>query len=238
MPCNRGRLSSTAVTIGSRVGNTEVETASDRPMMKRIAVVMSAASLLLLGCGGGDMSLTEYVEELSIVVDHARERYDELLATRQGAVLVAEGDQLTDYTPHDLKIAIEQVSEIGREVERAVAAIEPPNQIADLHNFYFDFGEDSYTAAYDALAVRAGTAASWEELSASPEMAAYRAALARDKQLCVDLDAEFEATADREVFADTPWIPNELKEVVEAVIGCSGYPEHPEDVYRPPSTAP
>lgn len=206
--------------------------------MKRFLVVISLIGLLLLGCGGGEMSLTEYVEELNTIVDHARERYEELIATRQGAVLVAEGEQLTEYTPHDLQVAIEGVSKIGLEVERAVAAIEPPEQVADLHHLYFDFGEDSYTAAYDALAVRAGTANSWEELSASPEMADYRAALARDKELCVGLDAEFEATKEREVFADTPWIPNELKEVVEAVIGCAGYPEHPEDVYRPPSTTP
>lgn len=207
-------------------------------MMKRFSAVMSMTGLLLCGCSSGEISLTEYVEELDTVVDGARERYEELAASRRGAVLVAEGEQLTEYTPQDLQVALEQVSEIGLEVERAVAAIEPPNQFADLHYFYFDFGEDSYTAAYDALAVRAGTAVSWEELSASPEMEAYRAALARDKQLCVDLDAEFDATADREVFADTPWIPEKLKEVVEAVIGCDGYPEHPEDVYRPPSTTP
>ena len=69
-------------------------------------------------------------------------------------------------------------------------------------------------------------------------MEAYRAALARAKQWCIDLDARFDATAQREVFADTPWLPGEMKEVVEAVLGCEGYPEHPEDVYRPPPTSP
>jgi hypothetical protein len=88
------------------------------------------------------------------------------------------------------------------------------------------------------LAVRAGTAENWEELSDSPEMAAYRHALTEDKQQCADSQTEMNAiTERREVFADTPWVPGELKDVVEAVLGCAGYPEHPEDVYRPPPIA-
>ena len=198
-------------------------------MMKRFSAVMSMTGLLLCGCSSGEMSLTEYVEERDTVMDGARERYEERCSLQRA-------NSSPSTPPQDLQLALEQVSEIGLEVEHAVAAIEPHNQFADLRYFYFDFGEDSYTAAYDALAVRAGTAVSWEELSASLEMKAHRAALARDKQLCVDLDAEFDATADREVFADTPWIPEELKEVVEAVIGSASYPEHPEDGYRPPTS--
>ena len=68
-------------------------------------------------------------------------------------------------------------------------------------------------------------------------MATYRAALAYDKQLCSDFQAELDATEERGVFADTPWIPGELKEVVEVVLGCEGYPDDPEDVYRPPATS-
>jgi hypothetical protein len=38
-----------------------------------------------------------------------------------------------------------------------------------------------------------------------------------------------------EAFADTPWIPSQLKEIFEVALGCDGYPANPEDVYRPPS---
>jgi hypothetical protein len=38
------------------------------------------------------------------------------------------------------------------------------------------------------------------------------------------------------VFADTPWIPGEMKEVVEAVLGCDLFPENPENIWRLPST--
>lgn len=188
------------------------------------------------GCGGGEMTLTEYVDRLNAIVERARRQYEVLVASPPGAVLVAQPEQLTDFTPQDLQAALERVSEIGVEVEEAVDAIEPPEQITDLHDLWFDF-DGSFTSAQEALATRAGTAADWEELSESPEMAAYRAALAEDKQTCTDFQAHLDATEERGVFADVPWIPGELKEVVEVVLGCQGYPEHPEDVYRPPPTS-
>jgi hypothetical protein len=68
-------------------------------------------------------------------------------------------------------------------------------------------------------------------------MAAYRSALAADKQHCVDVQAEVNTIgAQGEAFADTPWIPSQLKEIFEVALGCDGYPENPEDVYRPPSS--
>jgi len=205
--------------------------------INRFVALALCVTLLLWGCGGGEMSLTEYVEQLNAIVDRARQQYETLVASPQGAVLVAEGAQLTDFTPQDLEVAFERVKEIEVEVQEATEALEPPEQIADLHDFFFDFDDDSFTAAQDALAARAGTAVDWEELSQSPEMAAYRAALAEDKQTCTRIEAELDTTEERGVFADTPWMPGELKEIVEVGLGCEGYPEHPEDVYRPPPTS-
>ncbi len=123
--------------------------------------------------------------------------------------------------------------EIEGRVERATAAIDPPEPVAALHHLFFDF-DSEFISAQEALAVRAGAASDWQELSDSPEMAAYRAALADDKQACVDAQSEVNAIGEqREVFAETPWIPGELKELFEVALGCDGYPEHPEDVYRP-----
>jgi hypothetical protein len=195
--------------------------------------------LMVAGCGGGEISLTEYVEDINATVNRASQRYSDLVTSPQGAVLVAEGAQLTDFTPQDLQVALGRVREIEAEVEEGVDAIEPPEQVADLHNLLFDF-DDDFISSQEALAARAGTAAGWEELSESPEMAAYRAALAKDKQECAESQAELNTIAERrEIFADEPWIPGELKEIFEAVLGCEGYPEHPEDVYRPsPTTTP
>ena len=68
-------------------------------------------------------------------------------------------------------------------------------------------------------------------------MAAYRTAVTVDKQACIDIQAELDATGERGVFADTPWIPGELKEVIETVLGCGTFPENPQDLHRPSPSA-
>jgi hypothetical protein len=195
-------------------------------------------ALVLAACGGGsEMSLTEYVDQLNAIVDQARQEYEVLVTSPLGGVLVADGVQLVNFTPQDLQAALDRVREIESTVDEATAAIDPPNQVAALHHLFFDFDSD-FISAQEALAVRAGTAADWEELSDTTEMAAYRAALAKDKQECADSQAEVNAISEqRAVFADTPWIPGQLKELFEVALGCDGYPKHPADVYRPPSTS-
>ena len=159
-------------------------------------------------------------------------------ATEEGPVLIVGqgshlgfeqgGTELTDFTPQDLHVALEKVAEIQAEALDAAAAIDPPEQIADLHEIYFR------ELPIAELAARAASAADWHELSESSEMAAYRTALAADNQVCAEFQARLDATADRGVFEDTPWIPGELKETVNYALGCDALPANPEDVYRPP----
>ena len=196
--------------------------------------------LLLAACGGAsELSLTEYVNRLNVIVDQARQDYEVLVSSPHGGVLVADGDQLDDFTPQDLQVAFERVREIESKVDEATSAIDPPDQVAVLHHLFFDF-DSEFIAAQEALATRAGTAADWEELSESAEMAAYRVALTDDKQTCLDAQSEVNAIGDqRGVFADTPWIPGELKELFEVGLGCDGYPADPSGIYRyPPESAP
>jgi len=190
-------------------------------------------------CGGGDISQAEYVEELNSIVDRAASQYEELVSSPQGVVLVAEGEQLTDFSPQDLSAALAEVRAIEIEVEEATSAIEPPEELTDLHTFFFDF-DGAFIISQEALAARAGIVTDWEELSASAEMADYRAALAADKQACTRTQAELNAAAQTGGFAIDAWLAADLKEVIEAVLGCYGYPEYPEDVYRypPPTTVP
>lgn len=189
--------------------------------------------LMVASCASSELSVTEYVEEVNAIVNRASQRYEALASDGVGAVLVATGAGLGDFTPQDLAEAFQEVRELEAELEKAIGEIDPPTQIADLHDLMFDF-DDGFFAAQEAMAVRAGTAASWSELSASPEMEAYRFALAKDKSECEVTQAELNSIAERrEAFADAAWVPGELKETFEAVLGCSGYPEHPEDVYRP-----
>lgn len=192
------------------------------------------------GCGGGEMTMNEYVERVDAIFAHGQQQYEEVVESPQGMVLIVgqgshlgldgQDAQLTDFTPQDLHVALERVAEIQAEALEAAAAIDPPEQIADLHVLYFR------ELPISELAVRAGTAADWDELSESPEMATYRAGLAADNQVCADFQGKLDATAERNVFADTPWIPSELTEIVDYALGCSSLVEHPEDAYRPPPT--
>lgn len=185
---------------------------------------------VLTACGSNSLSLTEYVETINTIVDDAREEFLEFMADPEGQILTATAEELDNYTPQDLAAAIERVQVIEIAVLEAINALEPPEQVAELHEQWFD---DQFTVAEAALGVRARTASSWEELSDTPEMAAYRAALARDKELCDTFQAELDATAARGAFSDAPWIPAELKEVVEAALSCGNYPDEPNDAYRP-----
>lgn len=207
------------------------------PMVrKRLTVLSLCLASLLPGCGADEMSLTEYVDRLNAIVDRARQQHEVFIARSPGRVLVAEGEELLDFTPQDLQVGLERLLEIGEEVMQSINAIEPPELIAGLHYRYFD---DRFSTAAEALAARAGTAADWYELSATPEMAAYRKAIEGDKEVCIQLQSDLDATAARGVFSDNPWLPAELKQVVEAVIGCAGYPENVDDLFRPPpSTVP
>ena len=188
-------------------------------------------ALAVAACGSDEMTLTEYVERVDAILDRGMQQYQELAASPQGEVLVVEGERLADFTPQQLQVALEQVVEIQDEALGAAAAIEPPAQIADLHELFFR------KLPIAELAARAGTATDWEELSDSPEMAAYRAGLVGDSQVCDEFQAKLDATEERGAFVDTPWIPSEMKEIVDAAIGCSDIPEHPEDSYRPPPPA-
>jgi hypothetical protein len=183
------------------------------------------------------MSMAEYVESLDAIFERGVQRYEEVVASPEGLVLIVgqgehlgfddQGLELADFTPQDLHVALERVAEIQDEALEAAAAITPPRQIADLHALYFR------ELPLADLAARAGTASSWEELSDSPEMAAYRNALEADNQVCADFQATLDATSARGVFADVPWMPSELSEIVDYALGCASLPANPQDAYRP-----
>ncbi|MCP3997977.1 MAG: hypothetical protein GY722_23400 [bacterium] len=188
------------------------------------------------GCGGGEMSMADYVDSVNEIATTASRQYQEFAASPQGRVLVAERDQLGEFTPQDLQAGLDRIGRIEHGILETAADINPPERVSEFHSFYFALSP--YTAAREALSARAATAASWDELSATPEMAAYRSAVAEDKKACTDFAATIEERRGQAVFDPMPWFPSELTEVVEAVFACDEYPEHPEDMFRPMDSAP
>ena len=188
--------------------------------MRRVMAGLGVG-LLLSGCGGGALSLTEYVDRLNGITDRTNPQLE---------VLISDLERST--TPREVSATMERMVALRIESVQAAEALDPPEQIADLHQLFLSW-EKRLLPIEDALATRAGTVAGWEELFESAELAAYRTSLVDGKQGCIDFQARLDATANRGVFADTPWIPGELSEVVSVRFGCDLFPENPEDVFRP-----
>jgi hypothetical protein len=192
-----------------------------RWFLMRRAIAGIGVGLLLFGCGGGGLSLTEYVDRLNVIDDRT---------VQQAEVLISELERST--TPKDVNATMEQMVALRIDSIAATEVLDAPEQIVDLHQLFLGW-EKRLLPIEEALAVRAGTVVGWEDFFGSAEVVAYRAALVEGKQVCVEFQTRLDATADRGVFADTPWIPGELSEVVSARLGCDLFPEEPENVFRP-----
>ena len=195
-------------------------------MMRRLALI-AAALVVISACGGGELSLTEYVERVNEAAAEAGE---------SGAELLERAEAITDFSPRDMADGLEfGLERIRRPLQEAVDAIEPPQQIADLHDLMWGWHArfiEIEAALLERVKAADDTYEALVELSDVPEMDAYRAGLVEGKQVCTQFQEDLDATAARGVFADTPWIPGEMKEVVEAALGCAFFPEDPNEVYR------
>ena len=195
-----------------------------RWFLVRYVMAGFGVGLFPFGCGGGGLSLTEYVDRLNAIGDRTNP---------QAEVLISELERST--TPRDVNATMERMVALRIESVEATEALDPPERIADLHQLFLDW-EKRLLPIEEALAARAGTVAGWEEFSESAEVADYRAALDEGRQVCIEFQTRLDATAKRGVFADTPWLPSALSEVVEARLGCGLFPENPENVFRPVPT--
>lgn len=178
-----------------------------RNLVAAACVVLIAAS-----CGGRQLTLTEYAEQ---VEGHTTTLYQTLdTLTTEGTFEAPTVDE-TQAVYTGLAAAFHRLSD-------GLEAVEPPQDVAELHSAALAMAT-SLTAAGDAFAQRAldvETEAELSELFESPEAHEVEGAVEKMVTFCLERQAEFDATADREVFADTPWIPPEMQEVVLVAFGC------------------
>jgi hypothetical protein len=195
-----------------------------------VRIIATTSLIAILSSCGGEISLTEYVDNVNAAVDRAH---------AAAAILTDEGVlDNEDLTPQEVGAGIRMgLEEVRRPLQETIDAIDPPEEVDDLHTLLWSWHAD-LIAIEAALADRfdetPDTEEGWTSLSSSEEMTAYRASLAEGKQVCIDFQAELDATEARGVFGDSPWLPRELKEVVEIALGCDSFPEDPQSVYRYP----
>ena len=169
-----------------------------------------ALAVLIGACGSSSLTLTEYVDELNDVVAEGNDRIRPLYADLATA---AEPDLAT------VSGLFEEEAAIRAELQSSLADLDVPEQIAELHTALVDW-HGALIEAQQSLARDVATAGSWRDFQESPEFAAFDEFMQEGLAGCLELQAALDATAARGTFSDAPWIPGELKEVVDAALGC------------------
>lgn len=139
--------------------------------------------------------------------------------------------ELPDPTMNDLKVLAESEVAIRIEIEEAIRALDAPDEMAELNELLADWTA-AMREAGTALASRADASEGWNELLDSSEYRAFETTLTGGIAVCNQFQAKLDATAARGIFVDTPWIPGDLSDVADAVIGCETIPEDLDAVFR------
>jgi hypothetical protein len=171
---------------------------------------MASVSIVFVvaACGGGTLSLTEYSERAQSMAWVMLDELDAIEAQWASATTLEDGKEVLD-----------RVVAIRTEMQNGVTDLNPPEAFADIHGDLVEL-LGRILAVTEAWAVRAETAGSLDELQTSSEALAYWNLDAEMGPLCLELQSKLDATAEREIFAEVPWIPSAMKEVVSLIMGC------------------
>lgn len=181
-------------------------------MRLRRVWVGACLGLVVAACGGGSLTLSEYAAQGQAVVTVMEERIATLDAGRNSQTSTVE--DVRAYWDRRLEARV-----------RALAGFQdlnPPDQIADLAGTGLELFS-RLIAAEEALAVRV---AAYETVTEpgqwwdTPEGEAVQAVEDEIDALCNVFQAMYDATTERIVLSDAPWIPSEMKEIIQIDIGC------------------
>ena len=168
--------------------------------------------LIVTACGGGSLTLSEYSEQGMAVVAVMEERI---------ATLDAEWDSQTP-TVERARTYWDRRLEARVEALEGLEGLNPPGEVAELAATGLDLFS-RLLAAEEALAVRVGlfeTVTEPEQWWTTAEGDAVRAVEDEIDALCQVFQARYDATIERVALSDVPWIPAEMKEIVQVDIGC------------------
>jgi hypothetical protein len=176
------------------------------------SIVVATCVVLLAACGSGEPTVSEYAEQVEA---HTTELFGTL------DELTIEGT-FASPTVAEIHAVYRGVAAAFHHLHDGLEDAEPPGDLAELHAAALEMSARLVYAG-DAMAQRTEAVqseAEFGELFTSPEALAVEEARVEIITFCLERQAEFDATADRETFADTPWIPPEMQEVVLVAFGC------------------
>jgi hypothetical protein len=179
----------------------------------RIAATIACLALILVACGGGTLTITEYAAQAEELVTTARLTIETLDAELDSQILTVDG----------VRTYWDRRMEAREEFLEGLQAFDPPDEAVDLHGVVVEL-LSKLNAAEKALSVRVATfetvtgPGEWWD---TPEGHAARAIDEEATALCHVAQAEFDKSEGGEAFADMPWIPSEMREVVRVAFGCS-----------------
>jgi hypothetical protein len=152
--------------------------------------------------------LTEYAEALGAY------------AVQLAGQLDALDTQIAETpTIETVRVALAQAVQVRVEFQEDLTALDPPDELAELHADLVDV-HARIIDAQAAFATRAETAGDLDELDQSADALAYRAIDREALPICEEFRATIDASAANAVFADVPWVPGDIKEIVEFTFDC------------------
>jgi len=168
--------------------------------------------LLVASCGDGSLGLAAYNEEGTVIAAEMEGRI---------AALDAAWNPET-ATVDDVRMYWDQRIDAYETGLEGFQGLKPSGEVAELHRT----GMELFTNLVEAESAVADRVASFETVTgpeqwwATAEGAAVRAAEEDIYSLCLVFQATYDATVERIVVSDVPWIPSEMKEIVQVDIGC------------------
>lgn len=180
--------------------------------MTRCASVGVCLAVIVAACGGGSLSLAEYNTEGMALSATIEERI---------SVLDADWDSQT-ATVEDVRTYWDERIEAYETALEGFEALEPAAEAAELHRT----GMELFTklvAAESALATHVAASDTLtvpEQWWDTAEGEAVGVVEEEIYSFCLIFQAMYDGTLERIALADVPWIPAEMKEIVQVDIGC------------------
>jgi hypothetical protein len=179
--------------------------------MWRISIAVCLA-LSVAACGSHRLSLEEFAAQSEMLITDLNLRIDTLDSEWESQAPAPEGAR----TYWDGRL------EARADFLEGLQALSPPRDQDDLFEEVLDLVE-RFTAAEEALAARVATFETIDEhwtFWDNPEGQAALALNAEVVAVCHVAQGQIDATQRMSAFSELAWMPSDVREVVEVVLGC------------------